>query len=615
MRYIKLFFLHLTIWTLAGIAAKLMFVAVHYGIIENLNVSSFLQVLWNGARLDLAIASYITILPAILLIAAILGRKKASSYIWRGYQGIAAAAYALATVANIGLYGYWGFPLDSTPLLYLRTSPSDAMASITPGQMTIAICTWILFATAIWVAIDKATRPNVTFAQTKNREKMAKAKATAMLVLTVALLIPIRGGLSTGTNHTGSVYFCNDMRLNHTAVNPVFSFIESATHQKDISNQYRFFTDEEAEKIFATLSYTKLREDAACRDSSLISTERPNIILLIMESFSSYIMEEKGNVSGVVPCLDSLSHEGIFFSNFYANSFRTDRGLVSVLSGLPAQPTMSIMDMPRKTGNLYSLPQAMADNGYSTHFYYGGDTDYSNMRSYLIASGFQQITSEDDFPKKMRKMKWGVQDGDMLERVYDEIKSDGDKPFFTTVLTLSSHEPFEVPYESGMDKVLNAFAYTDHHIGKFISKLRQHPCWEKTIVCMVPDHLGAYPIKVDNFKTWRYEVPFIIVGGAVKEPRRIETIGSQIDISATLLGLLGAEHTRFLYSKDMLDPKAPHFAFFTFPDVMGFVDEDNKVIWDNNVQMPIVDEGKQRGKNIDNAKAYLQKLYRHIDAL
>ena len=139
---------------------------------------------------------------------------------------------------------------------------------------------------------------------------------------------------------------------------------------------------------------TSLRPDAERKDY--------NVVLICLEGFSKYIMEEKGHVKGVTPNLDRLTREGIYFSNIYANSFRTDRAMVAVMSALPAQPTMSVMDMTRISTSLPSLAGALGKNGYDTHFYYGGDANYSNMKSYLMGTGFQNVTHQFDFDKKLQ---------------------------------------------------------------------------------------------------------------------------------------------------------------------------------------------------------------------
>lgn len=601
---IKAFFYTFLLWIIVGVITKVMFCLMYLG---DYSVADWMQVMWHGVRLDISIAGYITMVTGLLSIVGIWWKGKAMGWIRTIWSGIAALVCSLGYVSNLVLYGYWRFPLDNTPLLYIKTSPADAMASMTTMQI-IVVPIVILGVAAllfvpqwrIWHSLEKACR------KTTGRETLGKRiiDTVIMLLLSALLIIPIRGGVDTGTNHTGSVYFSSDILLNHAAVNPLFSFVEAVTHQENIATRYRYMEEKDADKIFRQMTYTSLRPDAERKDY--------NVVLICLEGFSKYIMEEKGHVKGVTPNLDRLTHEGIYFSNIYANSFRTDRAMVAVMSALPAQPTMSVMDMPRISTSLPSLAGVLGKNGYDTRFYYGGDANYSNMKSYLMGTGFQYVTHQFDFDKSLHTGKWGVADGTVYDRLLADIKTfDPNKRFMKMMMTGSSHEPFDVPdYHKMKQPELNAFSYADYHLGRFITELKKLPQWKNTLVVIVPDHLGCWPQKIDNYKLWRYEIPLIMLGGMIAEPRNVETIGGQIDISATILAMLGLPHDEFLYSKDLLDAEAPHFAFFTFPDAMGLIDSTGYVIFDNTRKTVAA---SSKDKSVDDrtkkAKAYLQKLY------
>lgn len=608
MKYIRNFILIFAMWMVLGSISKVLFISIYHSTMGEAGCADYLAVLWNGLILDAAVAGYLTAIPGIVLAVMPWGNGTVMRWTWNCYFAATAFVAALAYVSNIGLYGYWGFPLDNTPLLYLRTSPSDAFASLTWTEWIVATLTIILLA---WSVFALSRRLYNSLCRTERGDASPSIPqrivySLALLLCTAALFIPIRGGFSTGTNHTGSVYFSENIQLNHAAVNPIFSFVESVNHQQELGTKYRYMEGKEADEIFSSLVHTRLRRDAVRHDY--------NVIVIGLESFSKYIMTEAGHVSGVTPNLDRLSREGIYFTNFYANSFRTDRGLVSILSGFPAQPTMSVMDVPHISTSLPSLAATLLRNGYDTHFYYGGDTNYSNMKSYVVGTGFSKVTSEVDFPMSQRTGKWGVPDEYILGAMFEDIKqAKSDRPFYKALMTGSSHEPFDVPYSSGLEERLNAFAYTDYCLGDFISKMKGLKLWKNTLIAIVPDHLGAYPDVMDNYQLWRYEIPLIITGGAVEAPERIATIGSQIDICATVLGMLGIEHDDFVYSKDLLDADAPHYAIFDFPDAMGFVDDSGHVIYDNTAGKVAVSEGLSTDTLCRKAQAYIQKLYDDLE--
>ena len=605
---VSLFISLFLLWTLIGVLSKLVFLAVYASIIDGISASDWWDVIWHGLVLDVAIAGYLTIIPALIFIASLWVESKVIEWIWKGYVGIVAFISSLAYVANIVLYGFWGFPLDNTPLLYIKTSPSDAMASVTTGQLIgglLAVCASTVF---IYLLITRLVK--LPKAQQNGKPLL---QTIVILLLTALLIIPIRGGFGAGTNHTGAVYYSTNIRLCHAAVNPIFCFIESVTHDEDIADRYRFMDDREAADIFGDMTCTALRGDSVGEFSLRGENQPRNVVVIMLESFSKYIMTEAGHVKGITPNLDRYSREGMYFTRFYANSFRTDRAIVSILSGLPAQPTMSVMDIPHKSTALPSIASAMGKAGYNSTFYYGGDTNYSNMKSYFMGTGFQNVVSDKDFPKNLHTGKWGVADGPVYERILkDMIASDKKEKHLRVVMSESSHEPFDVPFKSYIkEPELNAFYYADKCLGEFVEAMKKQADWDNTLVLIVPDHLGAYPLNIDNYAMWRYEIPMILLGGKITA-QQVETIGCQTDIPATLLGILGVEHNEFLFSKDILDANAPHFAFFTFPDAMGMVTEENTVIYDNALNKAVFDEGSKKGLNKKKVQAYLQKLYDKI---
>lgn len=602
MKTIRTFFHAFILWTLTGTLGHLLFLAIYHELLSDATHLERALVLLYALKLDIAVAGYLTIIPALMLL---LRERRGMKLLWNAYFIVIAAIYALAIVSNLGLYGPWGFPLDYTPVLYLTTSPADAMASVTPLQMLAAAVGIAVITAAVYLA-----RPQYICAKNKTYR-------IAIFILTVALILPIRGGVGTGTNHTGTVYFSENMRLNHAAVNPVFCFIESASHQTDLSSLYRFMSDEEADKLLKELNQRTDSAEAALRDS-LFNGKPKRIVMVILESFSTQLMEEAGLVEGVVPQLEKLSREGIYFTEFYCNTMRTDRALVSVLSSIPAFPTYSLMDQPNKNAKLPSIASVLKNDGFHTYYYYGGDTNFSNMRSYLVAAGFQDITSDKSFSKKLRTGKWGVADGPVFDRAAKEFVETSGEKSLSVVQTSSSHEPFDVPNHHAMDdKVLNAFHYADSCLGRFVEKLKESRDWGETLVVILPDHQGRFPTVVNNYTLEHYDLPLIFTGGVVRKPCKVETLCSQADITATLLGLLGIGHEEFPWSKDIFDCGAPHYAVFAVPDAVGMVREGGAIIWDNSFQRVMLSTYPQgqEDKPLMTLKAYYQELYKTADEL
>ena len=577
--------------------------AYYYTLYNKVSWTDWFSVIGHGLPLDLSLAGYLTILPGLLLIASAWTDSRILQLIRRIYFTIISILLSCIFISDLGLYGYWGFRLDTTPLFYFFSSPKDALASVSlwvvaGGILAMAVYAVLLYFVFSWILVNEKRPLKIPY---------RRLSVSGVLLLATGLLfIPIRGGFSVSTMNLGRVFFSADQRLNHAAINPAFSLLDSFSRQADFDKQYRFMPAEEADILFSELPDKPVTDSIA----RLFNTERPNIIMIILESFSSHLMETLGGEPGIAVNMDEFAKEGILFTHFYANSFRTDRGLVSIISGYPAQPSTSIMKYTRKTQSLPSIPASLKKAGYDLQYYYGGDADFTNMRSYLVSTGIEKIVSQNDFPVSERLSKWGVHDHILFHRILTDLKTEPQQePFFKILQTSSSHEPFEVPYSKLSNAKLNAFAYTDSCAGDFVRQLKETPLWKNSVVLFVPDHLGVYPESIDHLSPERYTIPLILTGGAVKEPQRITAYGSQIDIAATLLAQLGLPHDDFTFSKNILNPSSPHFAFFTFPNIFGMVTADNEVVFNCESNIVAMDEGTHQGENLDKGKAYLQKLY------
>lgn len=583
-------------------------------------------VIWHGLPLDLSMAGYLSVIPGFLSIAVVWLKRDLVKPIMNIYFIIASLFITCSFVLNASLYPYWKYPLDSTPLFYFFTSPADAIASVSIWQVILSIVILIVLTVGVWFTLRMRGEKRQQYSRysygyggfgsgKRNRfddfDRHRGRTSIILLLLTGLLFLPIRGGITVSTMNTGQAYYSQNAYLNHSAVNPLFSLLESITHQEDFASQYRFMKDKEADKIFATMTSTSDENTYPLLNEATFKKGTPDILIVIMESFASDIMPSMGSYKDVAVCLDSIAQQSILFTRFYANSFRTDRGMVSILSGYPAQPTTSIMRYPRKTSQLPSIARNLAKyKNYKTTYYYGGDADFCNMRSYLVSQGYQHIISDANFPIEDKLSKWGVPDHIVAARMMEDIKAQQNekRPMLRILQTSSSHEPFEVPYHRLKDKRLNAFAYTDSVMGAIVREYRKLPRWKNTLIVFVPDHVGGYKEQLNDHDRSRYQIPLILAGGAISRPMKVGIIGSQHDIAATLLGQLGVEHREFTFSKNMMSDATPKFAFFAVNDAFGVVSEENSLIYDNRAKRIVYDKG-EKGFNLKRGQAYLQKLY------
>ena len=581
---------------------KPLFMLYNDAVGKEVSVNDFWQVMWHGVSLDATTAGYLTALPLLVILVSIWIRKISLKKLLLPYYILVAILVSVVFVVDMGLYPFWGFKLDASIFLYLD-SPKEAMASVSAGFIAVRILAMIAWVAGMVWLLMKITPHTL--------EKVGKRVLGTLggLLLGGVLFVIIRGGVTESTSNVGQVYFSSNQFLNHSAVNPCFSLLSSMGKSKDFSSEFNFFEEEKRAELFEGL-YPKGNVD---KNIEVLNTKRPNVLLILMEGFGGAFVEPLGGLPGVAPNLNRLSEEGVFFTQCYANSFRTDRGTVSALSGYLGLPTVSIMKVPAKSRTLPAISEELVKAGYQTDFLYGGDINFTNMKSYLLSKGYQKLTADSDFSlAEQNSNVWGVNDDITSEWLLSQLKerTETDTPWFTTYLTLSSHEPFEVPYDRLEEKIPNAFAYTDECLGKLIEGLKQSPVWENLLIVCLPDHGFCYPQGTTDRGGEFSHIPMLWLGGAVKQPMKIDKIMNQTDMAATLLGQLGLDYSMFPFSRNVLSESYVYpFAFYSSGSVFAFRDSTGVSAYDIKADCISYEEPSASEERLNRGKAILQSAY------
>ena len=567
----------------------------------------WIDVLWHGLTLDMTVAGYVTALPILVTLLSLWLRLPEK--VWRGvlttWFVLVAVTTAVIFAVDVALYEHWGFRIDSTVLIYLA-DPEEAMASV---DFWLGVRQTLLAAAYAAGMIWVYRRILGVFDGRTVGWRVASLGSLAVVMLAGFDFLAIRGGTGASVANVSKVYFSPTQFLNHAATNPVFSFLASLGDRVDYADEYPFF-----DEAVRAAKFDALRGNgpAAGPTEPVLNTARPNVVIVILESFARTVMDAEVGGEPVMPYMQRLKGEGIWFENFFANSFRTDRGEVAILSGFPAQTRMSIMKLPAKSRNLPSIARSLAGEGYATSFAYGGDLNFTNQSSYMYATGWQELIWQKDLRFDAPAADWGYDDALMCDWFADRViaLSDAGKPFLAGLLTLSSHTPFDVPYSKFDDKVLNAMAFSDECVGKMIDRLKASPAWKDLLVVLVADHGYPYPRTLTYNEPLRHRIPMIWTGGAVARPRVVEDYAVQIDIAATLLAQLGVAHDDFDYSKDIFAPTPPRkFAYYTFNDGFGVVDASGEAVWDATAGRPVTATNPEL---LDVGRTMLQTTYTDI---
>ena len=559
-----------------------------------------LEVIGHGLSLDISTALYFLIIPFFVAWASIW--LPMPRWLMKPYYIFVAIAFSLAFVYDTCLYPYWHFKLDALCLQYLET-PSEAMASVSTGYILLLLLALIVVAVIISLAY-------IYVVPVSRLKKGHWWESFLFVMLIPVIVIAIRGGLDESTTNIGQVYYSQNQFLNHSAVNPVFSFLASFEKTASYVPDYQFMDDDECEAMMQGL-YPTTSENP----DTLLTTQRPNVVIILMESCGGVFTQDIGGKKEVMPNLNRLESEGVYFSRFYANSYRTDRGTLCTWSGYPSFPRSSVMKMPAKTRLLPGIAGSMLHEGYTTSYLYGGDINFTNMRGYLVNIGFEDLYWKTDYTlEEQQSAQWGVRDDITFKTLAQmvEQKSQEKRPFLVGYSTLSSHEPWDVPTHRLDDEILNAFNYLDECIGNFISEMKKSPAWDNLLIILLPDHGYSYG-EVGEEHPMHDHVPMLWLGGAVKEPRRITQICNQTDLPATLLGQLGIDHQDYHFSRDVLSKNYTYpFATHTYNNGISMVDSTGFAVLDLNANMIVTDQSTDAQALIKKGQAILQTATREL---
>ena len=561
---------------------RICFVIFYPELFNGLTSQDYWQITYHGFAMDACVAGYLTIIPWLIACIGLWlpGRKSISTLelgnisdavrignpygmvakrtvriIMIIYMALVSLAIGFIATLDAALYPIWGFRLDLNPFYYLASAPITVLKSLSSSEFWGGLLGTLILA-SIWFAAYFLTWYQLHFRPVPTK-RLRYIGSGIMLLMGGLLFIVIRGGVTVSTMNLSRAYFSNDSRINHASINPAFSLISSIAHQSHELSKYHFYPSSQIPELISVIGPVSGEGEGQWQGGdSIISTKRPDIYLIILESFSAHLFPSLGG-EDIAVNLDKVASEGLLFTNAYANSFRTDRALPAILNSFPGLPDQGISKDVVALERLPSLGKYLNNAGYKTEYYYGGDLNFANMQALLIAGGFERIVGDKDFPLTERLGKWGAHDDVLFKKVKRETRMarvEDRRPLLRVIQTSSSHEPFDVPYHKLSNPAANSFAFTDSVVGDYIDFLKKTPEWKNALVILVPDHYGAYPKNPGGLKE-RHHIPIIFTGGTLLKKGSNGRRVTQVAITPTILGLLGINHDRFFFGRNMFDKR------------------------------------------------------------
>ncbi len=592
-----------------------VFVVYQAYFFSGVSFSDYLQSNQHALVLDAAASSYILGIVFVFWISGMILQKRflATAAWW--YMVFIVAIVTFIHVVDLGLYAEWGSKINHKAIACLGY-PKQAVAA------TLSSPLWLL--SGIWVAESAL----VLYVYRKWVHPMPVPKGHVALKIVVSVLFAAllfagsRGGLQPQPVRKGDVYFSNNPMINQASANSFWNFI-NVLASPDANNRqaYQYTTDNAAVEIVR--EFMAVKGDSATR---LFTLQKPNFVVVMLESFSAEVVGAYGAPYGATPVLDSLAANGLMFSGFYATGFRTDQGLVALETGFPAQPKTAVIYRYGKFERLPSLASRLVKAGYSTGYYSAGDNSFANTDAFLLSAGYQLISGEERM-KIGRRALFGGYDDELFSFYLNEPRQP--EPFYNIMATIVSHEPFDAdvdPFREGnslLDKYINTVHFTDAAVGKFLNEAEKQSWFNNTVFILLGDHAHRMPLGRKAWEVERHQIPFIVFGNPLKSNFRgvvWPKTACQTDFPNFIAGQIGVSADGFVWGKDFMQQGAPSVAFYTYDDGIGVVSSDTNVVFDNASCKVIRSSFRGNADSLclpllKNARAILQKITIDYDEL
>ena len=552
---------HVTALAMMSIFRVLFLFAVENQLTDDVrgDLGSYLTAFVRGLWFDNVIGCYILILPLLVFtIAGIThyyGRSlfRATSI----FFGICYALVFMATAGNIPYFAYFTKILNSSIWNWAEHGGTTLGLIFGEASYYLYIFYFFLFTTVFALLLrfyNKRWRKILARPSSKTKwyawKNLAYKLAVAVPLIGLCLF-GIRGRLGYNPIKVSAAYFCNSPILNQLGVNPMFCLLTSTLDDQRKENKTLALMD--SNEAVAQVQNMLHRE--GIENISPIAREvktdgaptQKNVVIVLMESLSAKLMTRFGNEKQLTPYLDSLFQKSLAFNNFYSAGTHTNHALYASLYSFPSIMKRNAMKgsaIPTYTG----LPTILKDNGYHTMFFMTHESQYDNMNAFFRSNGFEDVYSQENYPKEKIANHFGIQDDYLFEYALPVLRKSAEsgKPFFATLLTITNHPPYVIPNyfkPHTQEPEWQVVEYTDWSVAKFMTAASKEKWFDNTIFVFFGDH-GKMIGKADSELPESYNhIPFMIYGKDIPAQERNDFAG-QVDIAPTLLGLLNIPYVQ-----------------------------------------------------------------------
>ncbi len=397
---------------------------------------------------------------------------------------------------------------------------------------------FFILAIIVWKWMDKK---NFSHYKDSLTPKHIFRQTGIFILSTGVMFLMARGGLQNKPLKIVDAIKFSALGNTALVLNTPFCIIKTINNVDELSKE-KYFDEVELKTIFNPEKTFESQNDSI----------KKNVMIIILESFGNENIQK-----GYTPFLDSLLQHSLYFKNGFANGRVSIDAVPSTLSSIPSLMSTSLISSRYSLNKVYGLPKIFKNQGYHTSFFHGAFNGSQNFDQYCRIAGFDHYYGKDQYPYDDDSFdgKWGIFDEEFLQFFCEEIGT-FTEPFFTSVFTISSHQPFIMPekykgkFPKGKTKIHETIGYTDYALRKFFDKAKKQSWYNNTLFVITADHASPYlPDNVNN-SVGEFRIPILFM-----DPSRPEINGineknlQQIDILPSILSYLNIRDKVITFGK------------------------------------------------------------------
>lgn len=520
----------------------------------------FFKLYLVGVRMDMIVICYFLFLPALFFLLFPKNILRYIKYLWIFYFTFFIGFAFFMEMSTFAFIREYDLRPDTIFVKYLKHF-REVSATVWKADHWDVIVTFVLLTVVVLFAWR-------SFKHIVNHYRPVKwYYRLALLPLVIGLLfLGARSSFAPRPANISTAYWSEKNKLvNELTLNSTYSVMMAVSRLKDEKDPSAVYGSMNEKEIFSRVKHNLEIPDSLFEPSDIpflhkqipeVKTTRPrNVVIILEESLGAEYVGALGGLP-LTPNLDRLSKQGLFFTDLYSTGTRTVRGIEAVVTGFLPTPGNSIVNLGLSRTGFFTAGGLFKSAGYTTSFIYGGQSNFDEMRSFFLGNGFDHVYDEPSFHQYAFKGTWGVSDEDLMQKADEVFRAQGDKPFFSVILSTSNHSPFEFPdgrialYEEPKNTVHNAMKYADFAIGRFFELAKRSKYYENTIFLVVADHntrvFGDEFVPVNKF-----HIPGLLIGPGIPE-RSYSKVASQVDLLPTILDFAGIKTENPMIGRNLM---------------------------------------------------------------